>query len=131
MRLFRFNRWPRFSLRTLLVAVALVAVAAGWVGWHVNQVRERNALIEYLWSLEHQNSPNPCWVIRCDKSKIPTIQRYLGARHDWATRLLCNQAMGDEELLARAKSLLPDCEFEVYRMPGSSAESGDASVESQ
>jgi hypothetical protein len=103
------RRWLRFSLRTLFV---VVTVFACWLGWNVNRVRQRYELIEYLNSLDHQASPAPSWVVRCDEDRLPIGWQLLGARHDWATWLVQNNALTDAEL-RRAKSLLPDCEITV------------------
>jgi hypothetical protein len=104
------RRWPRFSLRTLFVVVTVFGI---WLAWNANRVRERNNLVEYLTSLEHQPNPVPTWVIRCEPSRLPTVWRLVGAvKPAWMTILLCNHALTDDEL-ARAKSLLPDCEIEV------------------
>jgi hypothetical protein len=39
------NRWLRFSLRTLLVAITVVCV---WLGWEVSIVRERQAFLRLV-----------------------------------------------------------------------------------
>lgn len=39
----RKRRWYQFSLRTLLLGVALLAVPLGYVGWEAKIVRERKA----------------------------------------------------------------------------------------
>jgi hypothetical protein len=42
------RRWPRFSLRTLLV---VVTVSGAWIGWNLNVVSHRQRLLE--WSRMH------------------------------------------------------------------------------
>jgi hypothetical protein len=39
------RRWFQFSLRTLLIVVALLAVPLGYVGWQAKIVRERKAMV--------------------------------------------------------------------------------------
>ncbi len=101
------RRWFTFSLRTLFV---VVTVFACWLGWNVNRVRQRNHLIEHPRQLDHQPSPAPYWVIRCDEDKLPIAWRMLGARHDWATWLVQNESLTEAEL-RRAAILLPDCKI--------------------
>ena len=45
------GRWFQFSLRTLMVAVTLLAVPLGYVGWQAKIVRERKTALERLYSL--------------------------------------------------------------------------------
>ena len=40
--------WLRFSLRTLLIVVTLLAVPLGWVGWRLGQVRRERATITWV-----------------------------------------------------------------------------------
>ena len=40
------NIRPRFSLRTLFVVVTTICVFLGWIGWHLNQVREREMVFQ-------------------------------------------------------------------------------------
>ena len=42
----RNRRWFRFSLRTLMIGVTLLAVACAYVGWQAKIVGERRALRE-------------------------------------------------------------------------------------
>jgi hypothetical protein len=37
---------PRFSLRTLFVLVTNIGVAAGWVAYQLNRIRERHAFVD-------------------------------------------------------------------------------------
>jgi hypothetical protein len=41
----RKRRWFQFSLRTLMIVVALLAVPMGYVGWQAKIVRERTTLL--------------------------------------------------------------------------------------
>jgi hypothetical protein len=105
------NRWFRWSLRTMFVMVTLLCA---WLGWNAHRVRQRNDLIEYLSSLEHQQNPVPSWVIKSNRGTLPVTWRWMGAkRFDFATGLLSNHALTDSEM-QRARSLLPDCQIEVH-----------------
>jgi hypothetical protein len=42
------QRWFRFSLRTLLIVVTVLAVPLGWVGWRLRQVRREQATIAWV-----------------------------------------------------------------------------------
>jgi hypothetical protein len=42
------RHWLRFSLRTMFAAVTVLACFAGWLGWNVKQVREREQMLSVL-----------------------------------------------------------------------------------
>jgi hypothetical protein len=42
------RRWFQFSLRTLFVVVTVVALFSGWIGWRLNQARQRENLLQSL-----------------------------------------------------------------------------------
>lgn len=42
------RRWLRFSLRSLLVAVVVVAALMGWAMWKRDQVRSRGRLLDLM-----------------------------------------------------------------------------------
>jgi hypothetical protein len=58
----------RFRLRTLLIAIALLAVPMAWVGWQLNWIRQRRALLEsravasHGWGLELPTAPSCLWL---------------------------------------------------------------------
>src|SRR5262245_14455321 len=39
------RRWFRFSLRTLFVGVTVIGIAAGWVVYQLNWIRQRHAFL--------------------------------------------------------------------------------------
>ena len=45
MSIQRRRRWFRFSLRTLFVAVTLLAIPLGWLGYSVHWIRQRHAAL--------------------------------------------------------------------------------------
>jgi hypothetical protein len=44
------RRWFRFSLRTLLAAVAVLAIVFGWVAWRLDRAREQGRVLADLYS---------------------------------------------------------------------------------
>jgi hypothetical protein len=64
------RRW-QFSLRTLLVAVALLAFPSAWVGYQLNWIRERNRLraspnvsVHITWPYHSYPGMNAPWQLR-------------------------------------------------------------------
>jgi hypothetical protein len=53
----RRRRWFQFSLRTLLIAVAMLALPLGYVGWKAKIVREREAFLENRYYLPGELPP--------------------------------------------------------------------------
>lgn len=45
----------RFRLRTLLIAVAVLAVPCAWVGWQLDWIRQRRAIVTW----DYNGSPLP------------------------------------------------------------------------
>jgi hypothetical protein len=43
----RGMKWPRFRLRTLLIAIALLSIPMGWVGYQLNWIRQRHEFFEH------------------------------------------------------------------------------------
>ena len=46
----RKRRWFKFSLRSLMIVVTLLAVPCGWFGWHVALAKERKVTFMRLLS---------------------------------------------------------------------------------
>ena len=77
------RRWFRFSLRTFLVLVTLAGCVIGWLGWNVEIVRRRQAmlnLMRYRWSVTVSIDPERAvrlsWIRRMlgDESRHVDIQ---------------------------------------------------------
>ncbi|HVU89433.1 MAG TPA: hypothetical protein VHD36_19045 [Pirellulales bacterium] len=75
------SRRLRFSLGTLLAAIAGVALLVGWFAWQVNTVRSRRELAEEItarggsvYTLAELQSPND------DGRSLPAFRRWLGDR---------------------------------------------------
>src|SRR5690349_19031409 len=62
------RRWYQFSLRTLFVLVGLVSILMAWVGYSLNWIRQRRALIETgivqpaTWRIEPATAPAGLWL---------------------------------------------------------------------
>jgi len=108
------RRWFRFSVRTLLVLVGLVALLLGWIGFELNWIRERRAAIESgevgviisasLW-IPHSPHPPP-WHLRL-----------FGAQEIWGFGLLTAPDATDAEL-NRMRRLFPEFTVERSLPPG-------------
>jgi hypothetical protein len=48
MSALRRRRWLQFSMRTMFVVVALLAVVLAWLAWDLRQVRARKAAADWL-----------------------------------------------------------------------------------
>ncbi len=71
------RRWFRFSLRTLFVLMTLLCV---WLGWNVYQVRQREAVLQYL--QQHQiymEATNP-YLVHPWRRSLPFMWSWLGAK---------------------------------------------------
>lgn len=65
---------PRFTLR---VAMALVAMLCGWLGWQASIVRERNAVLE---AVRTQGG----LIFYHDASELPYVRQWMGdTAADW------------------------------------------------
>jgi hypothetical protein len=69
----RERRWFQFSLRSLLIGVALLALACAYVGWQAKIVRERKAFLQTRYYLPGDSSPD------VKPLRAPWMLRLLGA----------------------------------------------------
>jgi hypothetical protein len=67
--------WFRFSLRTMFAGMTLLACVAGWFGWNVQKVRERERMLSLL---IERNATMIGWMPRDQRQ--PRVWRWLGAR---------------------------------------------------
>jgi hypothetical protein len=67
------RRWFQFSLRTLLIAVSMLALPLGYVGWQAKIVRERGAFLENRYYLPGESCP-------FEPVQAPWMLRLLGAK---------------------------------------------------
>jgi hypothetical protein len=86
---------PRFRLRTLLIAIALLSIPMGWVAYHLNWIRERHELLrKYAYPQE---------ISGFDLPQLPLGLRVLGE-----TSHLELGFWPDRDVLKRAKQLFPE-----------------------
>jgi hypothetical protein len=78
----RKRRWLQFSLRSLLIGVALLAIPCGYVGWQAKIVRERKAYLQasmHLWDVElflgHGGVSNYVVFAKGDEAQAPSLIR--------------------------------------------------------
>jgi hypothetical protein len=100
----RKRRWFQFSLRTLMIGVALLAIPCGCVGWQAKIVRERMAMSERIKKVDHGD----CWFFDEDLSgRVPWIRRFLG---DKTCMSIWVAGVSDEEFAA-IKAAFPEADL--------------------
>jgi len=65
------RHWFQFSLRTMFVLATAVVIFLAWLGWNVNLVRQRRAMLDLI-----PHSDYPHWAVRY----------YCNHDLDWPTR---------------------------------------------
>ena len=126
------RRWwlPRYTLRTLFVVVTLVAVAMGWLGYHLNWIRQRH---EFSASLAERRKQ-----LKLSAEAAPPKGGHHSSMMPWGLRLLgepqcasielirlsgkdddrLNPGMEDAEEVRRARSLFPESQITVLMATG-------------
>jgi hypothetical protein len=76
------RRWLRFSLRTLLLAVAVTCAGLAWLGWQVSIVRARNTFVSQIRSQGGVCVPLDKWPEHIQNGlnveRPPLARRWLG-----------------------------------------------------
>jgi hypothetical protein len=101
----RKRRWFQFSLRTLMIAVAIAAVPFGNVGSQAKIVRERRA--------ELNRAIDGRQLVICGNGEmlvIPWIRRALGDQRVGAIKILTGT---DAAELERLRVLFPEAEIQL------------------
>jgi hypothetical protein len=106
----RKRRWFQFSLRTLMIGVALLAVPLSYVGWEAKVVRERAAFLDHL-------EKSGAFI-----SDSGGLERDLSQRPSWLRILIGDKDVGyiwlpDESELKRVKELFPEAFITAGGMP--------------
>jgi hypothetical protein len=107
-------RWFRFTLRTLMIAVALVAV---WCGWNLHQVREREAALLYI---QTQGAMVKKGTPKLWRTQLPFMWAVFGAR-PVADIEVPNDRFDASDCAAIAR-LFPESTVSVYSVPGGTGE---------
>src|SRR3954471_7127421 len=89
---------PRFKLRTLLVAIALLSVPMGWVAYQLNWIRQRHSFLD-----SHASTPRKVWP----NDKLPRSLRLFGE-----PPLTVRYIVMDQSEFAHAEQLFPEGEFD-------------------
>ena len=102
------RRWLSFSLRSMLMFVAVAGISMGWMAWHVNRVRNQRLVVaelssvgglviySYQWQQRtRQEPPGPKWLRSLLGDDIFADVKEVDIRHDHVT----------EQTLARVATL--------------------------
>jgi len=93
----------RFRLRTLLIAVAVLAVPCAWVNYTLRWIEQRRLLFRYtaqridIWHTPQRRAPGGLWLL--GESGVTTIEIVGGDRANYE---------------ARARRLFPEATVIVY-----------------
>ena len=109
---------PRFSLRALLVFVAIVCVACGFVANQRRIISDRQAFIEKVWPNDgFGTTQKEVSEVVSTNNEIPIIRSILG---DEAYYCISIDASGPQSLIEEARWLFP--EATIFRVSGQEAE---------
>src|SRR5262245_3446110 len=102
------RRWLRFSLRTLLILVTVLAVFCAWLAGQWRLVQERRQACHAI-----NNTAGLCWVWREGIDPLPFWRRWMGDK-PWHCFILEEGAlkMGTKRL-DRFQSLLSEASIEI------------------
>src|ERR1700730_19069210 len=100
----------QFRLRTLMIAVTLLAVPLGYVGWQMKVIRQRHeAAATYQTIRGLETTFGPLHVLRIQRPPAPWPLRWLG-EEGYRTIMVLKGTPADE--IARLKSLFPEASVE-------------------
>jgi len=101
------RRWLRFSLRTLLVAVTLAALAAATVAWIGSDRQIAAARRRFLLGDERRAQP----AFLPAENELPFWRRYFGDQSRKSISLPAGATTADVE---EARRLFPEAEIEMF-----------------
>jgi hypothetical protein len=99
------RRWHQFSLRTLLIGVAITSFPLAWIGWQVKNVSERKAIrarFDKIGATDfylHDTKPSSLWW---------SFRRVLGDERMWF--ILIDPRINAAES-AKIKAAFPEADF--------------------
>lgn len=106
VRFIHNRRWLRFSLLGLLVAVTIAAALAGWIAYHLDWIRQREAVM----ARDDLAIPSVNYVI--PPSTLPPLPLgWFGATDTGIREFYLPEATSDEEL-ERVRRLFPEMQVE-------------------
>jgi hypothetical protein len=112
------RRWPKFTLRTLFVVMALVAIALAWTVQRVSWIQRRHAFLVQQWELAAAQmrdatgigtmellctAPGFLWVFGEDGHGLIVVRAVNGDDSDL------------QETVELARRLFPEAEIKVIR----------------
>jgi hypothetical protein len=113
------RNYVRFSLRTMLVAVAIICV---WLGWNLKSLRDREAMLETIVARNgfvdtpdnrHISLISVTWSPLVTQGKLPVSWRVLGAKP--VHHLDFYEHLFNAEEVARIQALFPDADIALWR----------------
>jgi hypothetical protein len=114
------RRWLRFSLRMLFVLVTIASIAAGWVAYQLNRIRQRHEFSAMAYA--DNCKFDPTWPkdfpFISNEVAMPTIsivQQLLG---DQAYRLIILPEKYQQDRIDEANALFPEALIHQWRAMG-------------
>jgi hypothetical protein len=98
------NFRPRYSLRTLLVAVTIVAIALGWLAWQRRIVTQRGQLIDEI-NKTYPSGMMFSWKDTPEEDKTTWLRKQLG---DISYGLILLPEDASDDLVRRTRNLFPN-----------------------
>jgi hypothetical protein len=99
------HRWFQFSLRTLFVAVTVAALFLGWIGWRLNQARQRENLLQSL-------GVDGARITRIPAQSSPFMLRKFGTTYIGEI-LLPSSKFSDADI-NRVRAIFPEAKIELF-----------------
>jgi hypothetical protein len=118
----------QFRLRTLLIAVALLAVACAYVGWQLKIVRQRAVVLNWLQEraplttvvygtpgYDSQQDARGRWSVAINDPDTPWLRRLLGDH--WIMTIIHPTAAADNEI-ERVRKAFPEAQLIPWKAIG-------------
>jgi hypothetical protein len=99
------RRWYQFGLRTLLIAMALLAIPMGYIGWQAKIVRER-------YRMTHDRGGRFSSIALCCpdlSNQLPLVRRLIGDR--WYDTIGFEEST-PQEIVDRYTAIFPEAKVE-------------------
>jgi len=99
------RRWFRYRLRTLFVAVLLLAIPLGWIAVQLKWIHDRRERLEWI------KDGRAYYIYAPDEPSISFWRRWMGDRN--IEQLMLVQEQVSQAELEEIRSLFPEAEIEV------------------